>query len=76
MKYEALGFMVCTWFLIGALLHWMPVWRRHWMWFGVLVPPGYHETEEARSTLRTYRAAVWLLTVTSAVLTAAVRPVA
>ena len=45
--------------LAGALLHFVPLWRRQQLWFGVTVPPGFSVTREARSALRRYRTIVW-----------------
>jgi uncharacterized membrane protein len=48
--------------LVGLLLHWVPLWRRHHLWFGVTVPPDFSDTPQARLVLRRYRRLVWLLT--------------
>jgi uncharacterized membrane protein len=48
--------------LVGLLLHWVPLWRRHNLWFGVTVPPDFSDTSQARLVLRRYRRWVWLLT--------------
>jgi uncharacterized membrane protein len=49
--------------LVGLLLHWVPLWRRHDLWFGVTVAPDFSDTPQARLVLRRYRRWVWLLTV-------------
>ena len=49
--------------LVGLLLHFVPLWRRHNLWFGVTVPPDFGDTPQAQLVLRRYRRWVWLLTV-------------
>jgi uncharacterized membrane protein len=49
--------------LVGLLLHWVPLWRRNSLWFGVTVPPDFRDTPQAQLVLRRYRRWVWLLTV-------------
>jgi uncharacterized membrane protein len=49
--------------LVGLLLHWVPLWRRHNLWFGVTVQPDFRDTPQAQLALRRYRRSVWLLTV-------------
>jgi uncharacterized membrane protein len=44
-----------------ALLQWLPTWRRRGLWFGVTVAPGFDATPDARAALRSYRTAVWSL---------------
>jgi hypothetical protein len=56
------GALVVIILLVMALLHWLPLWRRRDLWFGVTVPPGppsFDATPEGRAALRHYRAAVW-----------------
>jgi hypothetical protein len=45
--------------LVGILLHYVPLWRRQGLWFGVTVAIGFAETRQAQAGLRRYRAAVW-----------------
>jgi uncharacterized membrane protein len=45
--------------LLAILLHWMPLWRRSGVWFGVTVPPDFGNEPEARETLRLYRLETW-----------------
>jgi uncharacterized membrane protein len=47
--------------LMAALLHWLPTWRRRGLWFSVTVAPGFDTTPPAQAALRTYRTAVWSL---------------
>lgn len=47
--------------LMTALLHWLPTWRRRGLWFSVTVAPGFDATPEAQAALRSYRMAVWSL---------------
>jgi uncharacterized membrane protein len=49
--------------LVGLLLHWVPLWKRHDLWFGVTVSPDFSDTPHAQLVLRRYRRWVWLLTV-------------
>lgn len=49
--------------LVGLLLHRLPLWRRHDLWFGVTVRPDFSDTPQAQLVLRRYRRWVWLLTV-------------
>ena len=48
--------------LVGLLLHWVPLWQRHNLWFGVTVPPDFSDSPQAQLVLRRYRRWVWLLT--------------
>jgi uncharacterized membrane protein len=45
--------------LIALLFHWLPLWRRSGLWFGVTVAPAFRETPEARRVLRQYRIEMW-----------------
>jgi len=45
--------------LIALLLHWLPLWRRSELWFGVTVSPEFRNTPEGRGVLRQYRREVW-----------------
>ena len=49
--------------LIALLLHWLPLWRRQSLWFGVTVSPGFSETVEGRRALMRYRLWGWTLSV-------------
>lgn len=51
--------------LIAVLLHFLPLWRRHSLWFGVTVGPDFSGTPEARRVLRQYRIEMWALAVVS-----------
>ncbi|MEO8371101.1 MAG: DUF5808 domain-containing protein [Candidatus Solibacter sp.] len=59
--------MTPTWFmaipfaLMPLIFHWMPVWRRNGIWFGVTVAQDYPMSQVGRATLRDFRVAVWLL---------------
>jgi uncharacterized membrane protein len=53
--------LVVTVLLIATLLHWLPLWRRQGLWFGVTVAPGFDATADGRAALRRYRTAVWSL---------------
>jgi uncharacterized membrane protein len=43
----------------AALLHWLPLWRRQGLWFGVTVAPGFASSPDGRRALGRYRAAMW-----------------
>jgi uncharacterized membrane protein len=58
--------------LLPLVFHWMPVWRRHDIWFGVTVSPGFSDGPEARNVLHRFRIAIWLLAIAAATLTALV----
>jgi len=45
--------------MLAVMLHYMPLWRRQNLWFGVTVPPGFRQTPEARQVLRQYRRRIW-----------------
>jgi uncharacterized membrane protein len=51
---------------MAALLHWLPLWRRERLWFGVTVAPGFDATPDGRAALRRYRTAVWILSAVAA----------
>jgi uncharacterized membrane protein len=53
------GALVGLVLLMAALLHWLPTWRRRGLWFSVTVAPGFDATPEAQAALRSYRTAVW-----------------
>jgi uncharacterized membrane protein len=55
---------------VAAMLHYLPLWRRQNLWFGVTVPTGYRETPKAKQVLRQYRLTVWSLAAIAAVLSA------
>jgi uncharacterized membrane protein len=59
--------------LIPLLFHWMPLWRRNGIWFGVTVAPGYSDGPEAHDVLHRFRIAVWLVAL-AAVAVAALVP--
>ena len=54
--------------LIAVLLHWLPLWRRSYLWFGVTVAPDFRTTAEARQVLKQYRTATWLATLAGCIL--------
>ena len=56
---------------LGALLHWLPQWRRESLWFGVSVPPGFATGAVGRAVLNRYRAILWLATAASLILSTA-----
>src|ERR1017187_8713664 len=47
--------------LLPLIFHWMPLWRRNGIWFGVTAAPGYEDCPQARTVLHSYRIAIWLL---------------
>jgi len=53
---------------IAVLFHWLPLWRRASLWFGVTVGPDFCNTPEARRVLRQYRIEMWTLSLVSWVL--------
>jgi uncharacterized membrane protein len=55
---------------VAVMLHYLPLWRRQNLWFGVTVPTGYRETYQARIVLRQYRRTVWSLAAVAVVLSA------
>jgi uncharacterized membrane protein len=56
--------------LLPLIFHWMPLWRRNGIWFGVTVAPGYQDGPEARTVLHSYRIAIWLLALAAITVTA------
>jgi len=56
--------------LLPLIFHWMPLWRRNGIWFGVTVAPGYTDGPEARSVLHRFRIAIWLLALAAVTVTA------
>ena len=52
--------------LLPLLFHWMPLWRRNCIWFGVTVAPGYADGPDARRVLQRFRIAIWLLALAAA----------
>jgi len=54
--------------LLAVILHYMPLWRRQNLWFGVTVPKGFRDTAEARQILRQYRIRVWVLSAIAALI--------
>src|ERR1035437_8063252 len=55
--------------LLPLLFHWMPLWRRNGIWFGVTVAPGYTDGPEARTVLHRFRIAIWLLALAAVTVT-------
>ena len=53
---------------IALLFHWLPLWRRSGLWFGVTVAPDFRNTPEARRVLRQYRIDVWAVWLVAGVL--------
>lgn len=51
--------------LVALLLHWLPLWRRSGLWFGVTVAPAFRETPIARRVLRQYRIEMWAVSLVS-----------
>jgi len=45
--------------LIAALFHFLPLWHRQSLWFGVTVGPDFSATPEAARILRRYRVEMW-----------------
>jgi hypothetical protein len=56
--------------LLPLIFHWMPLWRRNGIWFGVTVAPGFSDGPEARSVLHRFRIAIWLLALAAVTATA------
>ena len=56
--------------MFPLIFHWMPLWRRNGIWFGVTVAPGYADGPEARGVLHRFRIAIWLLALAAAGVTA------
>src|ERR1035441_10892906 len=56
--------------LLPLIFHWMPLWRRNGIWFGVTVAPGYEDCPQARTVLHSYRIAIWLLALAAIAVTA------
>src|ERR1017187_1818533 len=56
--------------LLPLIFHWMPLWRRNGIWFGVTVAPGYEDCPQARTVLHSYRIAIWLLALAALAVTA------
>ena len=52
--------------LLPLIFHWMPLWRRNGIWFGVTVAPGYSDGSEARRVLQRFRIAIWVLALAAA----------
>jgi uncharacterized membrane protein len=62
--------------LFPLIFHWMPLWQRSGIWFGVTVAPGYADGPEARRVLQRFRIAIWLLALAAVGLTAIGGPAA
>jgi hypothetical protein len=62
--------------LFPLIFHWMPLWRRNGIWFGVTVAPGYADGPEARGVLHRFRIAIWLVALAAAGVTALGGPAA
>ena len=62
--------------MFPLIFHWMPLWRRNGIWFGVTVAPGYADGPEARGVLHRFRIAIWLLALAAAGVTALGEPAA
>src|ERR1039457_6476396 len=56
--------------LLPLIFHWMPLWHRNGIWFGVTVAPGYADGPEARNVLHRFRIAIWLLALAAVATTA------
>ena len=54
--------------LTATLLHFVPLWRREQLWFGVTVPVGFDKTPEARRVLHGYRIIIWAVAAVAVVL--------
>jgi len=57
-----------TLLLIAVLFHWLPLWRRASLWFGVTVAPDFRNTPQAQRILRQYRIEMWALSLVAWVL--------
>jgi uncharacterized membrane protein len=53
---------------MALLLHWLPLWRRSALWFGLTVAPEFADTAAARQVLRQYRVEMWILSLGSCLL--------
>jgi uncharacterized membrane protein len=60
--------------LLPLIFHWMPLWRRNGICFGVTVAPGYTDGPEARTVLHRFRIAIWLLALAAVTVTALALP--
>lgn len=67
MNGDSIAMFVCV-LLIAVLLHWLPLWRRSSLWFGVTVAPDFRNTPEALRVLRQYRIEMWTLSLVVSVL--------
>jgi uncharacterized membrane protein len=45
---------------LGLLLHWMPLWRRENLFFGVTTPARFDRTAEGRNALSLFRIWMWI----------------
>jgi uncharacterized membrane protein len=48
-------------YLVALLLHWLPLWRRQNLWFGITVPAGFSATLDASRALKRYRIEIWVV---------------
>jgi uncharacterized membrane protein len=64
MSADAVGISVIV-LLIALLFHWLPLWRRSGLWFGVTVAPDFRATPEGQRVLRQYRMEMWAVSVVS-----------
>ncbi|MCX6629773.1 MAG: hypothetical protein NTW28_19310, partial [Candidatus Solibacter sp.] len=56
--------------MLPLIFHWMPLWRRNGIWFGVTVAPDYADSPDARGVLHRFRIATWLLALAAVAVTA------
>ncbi len=56
--------------LLALLMHWIPLWRRRNLWFGVTVSEDFRSTAEGRRVLHWFRLHIWALSALAVVLTA------
>jgi uncharacterized membrane protein len=54
--------------LLAVILHYLPLWRRQNLWFGVTVPTGFRDTAPAQDILHQYRVRVWALAAVAGIL--------
>jgi uncharacterized membrane protein len=60
--------LFATFVAIAVLFHWLPLWRRSSLWFGVTVPPDFLASPEAHAVLRRYRIEMWTVSAAAFIL--------
>jgi hypothetical protein len=67
MTADSIALLVCL-LPIAVLLHWLPLWRRSSLWFGVTVGPVFRNTPDALRILRQYRVEMWSISLAAGLL--------